>query len=219
MLARLEPLGVRIEIDDFGTGYSSLKYLHRFPVDGLKLGNFFVDKLDYEESAAIVQAMISLAHTLYLEVVAESMETPAQPARLGYLGCDTGQISHFGRSVPWTAATEIPETVSAPLTPPLPEGSHQRSHRSTGPTTSGRATLMRVDEWIKVGSAPNETSAMMMTGILEDFDIPALIRRGAGFDIPDFLSAGPRDVLVPYDFFEEARQVLEDTTGLGSWAP
>ena len=78
---------------------------------------------------------------------------------------------------------------------------------------------MRVDEWVKVGAAPNETAAMMMTGILDDFDIPALIRRGAGFDIPDFLSAGPRDVLVPYDFFEEARQILEDTTGLGSWAP
>ncbi len=78
---------------------------------------------------------------------------------------------------------------------------------------------MRVDDWVKVGSAPNETSAMMMTGILEDSGIPALIRRGAGFDIPDFLSAGPRDVLVPYDFVEEARQILEDTTGLGSWAP
>ena len=83
----------------------------------------------------------------------------------------------------------------------------------------GHATLVRVDDWVKVGSAPNETSAMMMTGILEDSDIPALIRRGAGFDVPDFLSAGPRDVLVPHDFFEEARQILEDTTGLGTWAP
>lgn len=78
---------------------------------------------------------------------------------------------------------------------------------------------MCVDEWIKVGSAPNETSAMMMTGILEDFDIPALVRRGAGFDVPDFLSAGPRDVLVPRDFLEDARQVLRDTTGFGSWVP
>lgn len=77
----------------------------------------------------------------------------------------------------------------------------------------------RVEEWVKVGSAPNETSALMMTGILDESGIPALIRRGAGFDIPDFLSAGPRDVLVPRNFFEEARQVLEDTTGLGSWAP
>lgn len=76
-----------------------------------------------------------------------------------------------------------------------------------------------MDDWVKVGSAPNETAAMMMTGILDNSGIPALIRRGAGFDIPDFLCAGPRDVLVPYDFLDEARQLLEDTTGLGSWAP
>jgi hypothetical protein len=76
-----------------------------------------------------------------------------------------------------------------------------------------------VDEWVKVGSAPNETSALMMAGILDDSGIPSLIRRGAGIDDPDIHSAGPRDVLVPRDFFEEARQVLEDTTGLGSWAP
>jgi len=48
--------------------------------------------------------------------------------------------------------------------------------------------------------------------------MPVLIRRGAGFDIPDFLSAGPRDILVPDLYAEEARQVLEDTTGPGSWA-
>ena len=83
----------------------------------------------------------------------------------------------------------------------------------------GRVTLDPVYEWVKVGSAPNETMALMMEGLLDNCGIPALIRRGAGFDTPDFLSAGPRDVLVPWDFFEEARQVLEDTTGLGSWAP
>lgn len=76
-----------------------------------------------------------------------------------------------------------------------------------------------MSDWVKVGSAPNETSALLMEGILSDVGIPALIRRGAGFDVPDFLSAGPRDVLVPEPFFEEARQLLEDTTGLGSWAP
>jgi predicted esterase len=74
-----------------------------------------------------------------------------------------------------------------------------------------------MEEWTKVGSAPNETSALMMQGILENASIPALIQRGAGFDVPDFLSAGPRDVLVPESALEEARQILEDTTGLGSW--
>ena len=79
--------------------------------------------------------------------------------------------------------------------------------------------MVYIEGWIKVGSAPNETSALLMEGVLKNAGIPVLIRRGAGFDIPDFLSAGPRDVLVPDVFFEEARQLLEDTTGLGSWAP
>ena len=73
--------------------------------------------------------------------------------------------------------------------------------------------------WAKVGSAPNESSALLMEGVLRDAGIPALIRRATGFDVPDFLSAGPRDVLVPVPDLEEARQILEDTTGLGSWAP
>ncbi len=77
----------------------------------------------------------------------------------------------------------------------------------------------RLDDWVKVGSAPNETAALMMEGLLKNCGMPVLIRRGAGFDIPDFLSAGPRDVLVPDLYVEEARQLLEDTTGLGSWAP
>jgi len=76
-----------------------------------------------------------------------------------------------------------------------------------------------MDDWVKVGSAPNETSALLMEGILRETGIPALIRRSTGFDVPDFLSAGPRDVLVPEADLEEARQLLEDTTGLGSWAP
>jgi hypothetical protein len=78
--------------------------------------------------------------------------------------------------------------------------------------------VVHVSDWVKIGSAPNETSALLMEGVLKDAGNPALIRRGAGFDIPDFLSAGPRDVLVPEPALEEARQLLEDTTGLGSWA-
>lgn len=73
--------------------------------------------------------------------------------------------------------------------------------------------------WAKVGSAPNETSALLMEGVLRDAGIPALIQRATGFDVPDFLSAGPRDVLVPEPDLEDARRILEDTTGLGSWAP
>ena len=72
---------------------------------------------------------------------------------------------------------------------------------------------------VKVAVAPNETEALLMDGVLKDAGVPALIQRAPGFDAPDFLAAGPRDVLVPGALLEEARQLLEDTTGLGSYAP
>jgi hypothetical protein len=75
------------------------------------------------------------------------------------------------------------------------------------------------ESWVKVAVAPNETSALLMDGVLRGAGVPALIQRAPGFDAPDFLSAGPRDVLVPGAYVEEARQMLEDTTGLGSYAP
>jgi hypothetical protein len=72
---------------------------------------------------------------------------------------------------------------------------------------------------VKVAAAPDESVALLMDGVLKDAGIPSLIQRAAGFDAPDFLAAGPRDVLVPGSLVEEAKQVLEDTTGLGSYAP
>jgi hypothetical protein len=75
------------------------------------------------------------------------------------------------------------------------------------------------ERWVKVAVAPNETSALMMEGILKDAGISSLTQRARGFDAPDFLSAGPRDVLVPDSLLGEARQILEDTTGLGSYVP
>jgi hypothetical protein len=75
------------------------------------------------------------------------------------------------------------------------------------------------ESWVKVAVAPNETEALLMDGVLKNARIPALIQRAPGFDAPDFLAAGPRDVLVPGALLEEARQLLEDTTGLGSYAP
>jgi predicted esterase len=75
------------------------------------------------------------------------------------------------------------------------------------------------ERWVKVAAAPDESVALLMDGVLKDAGIPSLIQRAAGFDAPDFLAAGPRDVLVPASLVEEARQVLEDSTGLGSYAP
>jgi hypothetical protein len=75
------------------------------------------------------------------------------------------------------------------------------------------------ERWVKVAAAPSETEALLMDGVLKDAGIPSLIQRAPGFDAPDFLAAGPRDVLVPGALVEEAKQLLEDTTGLGSYAP
>ena len=75
------------------------------------------------------------------------------------------------------------------------------------------------ERWVKVAAAPDESVALLMDGVLKDAGIPSLIQRAAGFDATDFLAAGPRDVLVPGALVEEAKQVLEDTTGLGSYAP
>jgi hypothetical protein len=75
------------------------------------------------------------------------------------------------------------------------------------------------ERWVKVAAASDESSILLMEGLLKDADIPSLIQRAPGFDAPDFLSAGPRDLLVPASLLGEARQVLEDTTGLVSYAP
>jgi hypothetical protein len=75
------------------------------------------------------------------------------------------------------------------------------------------------ESWVKVAAAPDESVALLMDSVLKDAGIPSLIQRAAGFDAPDFLAAGPRDVLVPGSLVEEAKRILEDITGLGSYAP
>jgi hypothetical protein len=85
--------------------------------------------------------------------------------------------------------------------------------------TSLRYDACMAESWVKVAAAPDESVALLMEGVLKDAGIPSLIQRAPGFDAPDFLAAGPRDVLVPGSLVEEAKQILEDTTGLGSYAP
>jgi hypothetical protein len=74
-----------------------------------------------------------------------------------------------------------------------------------------------MDGWVKIGSAPNESMAQMMEQLLRSAGIPVLVRRPASFDVPDFLAAGPRDVLVPGERHSEASEIVEDTMGFGSW--
>ncbi|MCK6550567.1 EAL domain-containing protein [Myxococcota bacterium] len=97
-VAALKALGVRIAIDDFGTGYSSLAYLHRFPVDTLKIDKSFVERLGSSRHGdAIVGAIIGLAHKLGIEVVAEGVETDEQRRLLEHERCDLLQGYLLGR--------------------------------------------------------------------------------------------------------------------------
>ena len=101
ILESLSRLGVLVSVDDFGTGYSSMSYLRRFPIDKLKIDRIFVKEMTSRpEDASIVRAMISLAHSLNLKVVAEGVETPEQLALLQQMGCDQYQGFHFSAALP-----------------------------------------------------------------------------------------------------------------------
>lgn len=100
-LGRLREAGIGIALDDFGTGYSSLSYLQRLPVGVLKIDRSFIKSLVVDEGAAgsepLVRAIIAMAHSLSLKVVAEGVETPEQLQALKRLGCDIIQGYLFSR--------------------------------------------------------------------------------------------------------------------------
>ncbi|WP_207309004.1 putative bifunctional diguanylate cyclase/phosphodiesterase [Marinobacter salicampi] len=107
-LKNIKQLGVQISIDDFGTGYSSLTYLRRFPIDKLKIDIAFIRNItSVPDDAAIALAIISMAHSLKMEVVAEGVETVAQLDYLRVHHCDQFQGFYFGPPLP---AAEI-ETI------------------------------------------------------------------------------------------------------------
>jgi len=112
-IEELRAMGVRVTLDDFGTGYSSLAYLQKFPVDALKIDRSFVWSLGAEQrddvnSAALVQAIVALAHSLGLAVLAEGVETSDQHMLLKAIGCDEAQGYLFARPLP-------PEEVAAAI--------------------------------------------------------------------------------------------------------
>ncbi len=98
LLQELKALGVQIAVDDFGTGFSSLHYLKQMPVDSLKIDRRFIAKLpQVAEDSCITQAIIALAQSFELEVIAEGIENLAQLDYLRSLGCERGQGYLFGR--------------------------------------------------------------------------------------------------------------------------
>ncbi|MEP6817949.1 MAG: EAL domain-containing protein [bacterium] len=105
-LFKLRALGVRLSIDDFGTGYSSLTYLHRFPIDTLKIDRSFVSVLD-KDHVEIVRTILNLAENLGMDVVAEGVETQEQMSLLRNLSCQSGQGYFFSRPMTVEEAEKV----------------------------------------------------------------------------------------------------------------
>jgi EAL domain-containing protein (putative c-di-GMP-specific phosphodiesterase class I) len=101
LLNQLGELGVGLSIDDFGTGYSSLSYLKTLPVDSIKIDSSFVRDIHTDANdEAIIKAILAMAHSLHLSVVAEGVETAAQFRALKELGCDEYQGFYTSGALP-----------------------------------------------------------------------------------------------------------------------
>ena len=121
ILKQIKSLGMNIAVDDFGTGFSSLVYLKQFPIDIIKIDRFFVkDILTSTQDAAIVKAIIAMAHSMDMKVIAEGIETVEQYDLLQKMGCDFGQGFLFSAAV---AANELTK-MSLNKTPLIPNPTH-----------------------------------------------------------------------------------------------
>ncbi|HEX2203152.1 MAG TPA: GGDEF and EAL domain-containing protein [Longimicrobium sp.] len=108
ILHRLRASGIRVAVDDFGTGYSSLAYLHRLPLDTLKIDRSFVHQMHTDPALeAVIQTVISLSGSLRLETVAEGVETDEDAAALHRMGCRLGQGFLFSHPLPPDAAGRL----------------------------------------------------------------------------------------------------------------
>lgn len=108
ILEKLSKMGVLVSVDDFGTGYSSMSYLRRLPIDKLKIDRSFINEvMSRPEDASIVQAIVSLAHSLRLKVVAEGVESSEQLEFLRSLGCDQYQGFHYSPALPVAQFEEL----------------------------------------------------------------------------------------------------------------
>ncbi len=118
-MEEVRALGVRFALDDFGTGYSSLSYLQRFPVDVLKIDKAFIDALDDPDGVLLVRAIVNMAASLQLRVVAEGVEEREQAEALQRFGCHLVQGYHFSRPVPAGEVIDVPRTFAVSSAPAI----------------------------------------------------------------------------------------------------
>jgi len=187
VLEKLKALGIHVAIDDFGTGYSSLSYLTRLPLDKLKIDQSFVRTTD-QQSWAIVRAVVQLARSLKLKIVAEGVETMENMHRLRDLGCHVGQGYYFSRPVP---ETEFVEYIKEDLKKRLDSG------------LSASPTIMRV-------GLPTDYALSYLNSRLAEFrlahtDVPLRIRCGLSEQLVESLTLGELDTVVAI-----ARELNED---------
>jgi diguanylate cyclase (GGDEF)-like protein len=122
-LHALREMGIQVSLDDFGTGYSSLSYLNRFPVDTLKIDKSFVENIPVNsDNVALIKAIIAMAHSLKLKVLAEGVENEQQLVFLREEGCDEIQGNLFSPPVPIEALEKL-----------LREKNHRPGGKATNP--------------------------------------------------------------------------------------
>jgi len=178
VLDELKALGIRVAIDDFGTGYSSLSYLTRLPFDKLKIDQSFVRNTD-RQNWAIVRAVVQLARSLELKIVAEGIETMESMHQLRDLGCHIGQGYYFSRPVP---ATEFVEYLEE----------NQNQHPNSAPTESRK--IFRV-------GLPTDYGLSYLNSRLAEFrqvhtDVPLRIRCDLSEQLVESLVLGELDTVV-----------------------
>jgi diguanylate cyclase (GGDEF)-like protein/PAS domain S-box-containing protein len=132
ILFELQGMGIRVALDDFGTGYSSLTHLSDLPIDTIKIDRSFVTEIcERTQDALIIEAVVTLAHSLGVTTIAEGVETPEQLAALRHRGCDSVQGYLLSRPLPGPQVPDMLASVEVPA-----ESGIVRSIRSSAGTSS-----------------------------------------------------------------------------------